>query len=129
MTAVSDDDKERERQREAIRFRLAFYGSTPNYAGVFELHGWPGTTERLHALQRAGDYPAMAATITDEMLDAFAMTSSWDDLAPALAERYRGLADRVICYSATEGWSNPSVLEDWTAVAAAFGEDRAQARS
>ena len=38
---------------------------------MFDLHGWEGTSERLHELQRAGDLKGMAATITDEMLADF----------------------------------------------------------
>jgi probable F420-dependent oxidoreductase len=104
LTIVGDTDEERARWREAARLQLAFYGSTRTYAGVFELHGWPGTSERLHEQQRAGDVAGMAATFTDEMLEAFTLTATWDDLADAILARYRGVADRVICYLAVQQW-------------------------
>lgn len=123
LTIVGDDEEERERWREAARFQLAFYGSTRTYRGVFELHGWDGTSERLHELQKAGDLSAMAATITDEMLDVYAVTATWDGLAGALTDRYRGVDQpvRVICYFAGTGWRDDAAsLERWRAVAAAF---------
>ena len=123
LTIVGDTDEERERWREAARFQLAFYGSTRTYRGVFEQHGWDGTSERLHELQKAGDLPAMAATITDEMLDVYAVTATWDGLAAALTDRYRGVDQsvRVICYFVGNAWrDDPAALDRWAQVAASF---------
>jgi probable F420-dependent oxidoreductase len=121
MTAVSDDEADLERQREQIRERLAFYGSTPGYGVVFEASGFPGTGERLVTLQRSGDLKTMVATITDEMIDAFSLTAGWDDLATKLAERYGQRADRIVCYSASSQWADdPDSRERWTAVVAEF---------
>jgi probable F420-dependent oxidoreductase len=123
LTIVGDTDEEQERWREAARFQLAFYGSTRTYRGVFEQHGWHGTSERLHELQRAGDLTGMAAVITDDMLDAYAVTATWDGLAEALVARYRGVDQpvRIICYFVGTGWQDdPATLERWRAVAGAF---------
>jgi probable F420-dependent oxidoreductase len=123
LTIVGDTDEEQEVWRQAARFQLAFYGSTRTYRGVFEQHGWDGTSERLHELQKAGDLEAMAATITDEMLDAYAVTSTWDGLADALTARYEGVDQpvRVICYFVGTGWrEDPSTLDRWRPVTAAF---------
>ena len=47
--------------------------------------------------------------------------STWDGLAPALIERYAGLADRVFSYGAAQAWiESPQLAERWRAVAAAF---------
>jgi probable F420-dependent oxidoreductase len=114
MTAVSDDDEVRRRQRDGIRSRLAFYGSTPGYGIVFDVSGWPGTGERLTALQRQGDLRAMKETITDEMLDAFAITSTWDELPGKLLDRFGNRADDVVCYSVLEQWTDEhDSLERW----------------
>lgn len=120
MTAVSDDEDELHAQREQIRQRLAFYGSTPGYGGMFAAHGWTEAHERLRQLQREKAFAQMSAVITDEMLDAFAVTASWDGLADALHARYRGRADRVICYSATPQWGDPAAVERWASVARDF---------
>jgi hypothetical protein len=45
-----------------------------------------------------GDWQGMADLITDEMLDTYAVTATYDDLAAKLAERYDGLLDRTSLY-------------------------------
>lgn len=123
MTAVGDDEDDRARQREQLRQRLAFYGSTPGYGVVFDASGWPGTGERLVQLQRAGDRAALSQTITDEMIDAFAVTATWDGLPQALAERYGGRIARLVCYSAVGQWNQqPETRLRWAAAAGRFQE-------
>jgi probable F420-dependent oxidoreductase len=120
LTIVGDTEAERAVWRERARLQLAFYGSTRTYAKVFELHGWPGTAERLHELQARGDTAGMAATVTDEMLAVYALEATWDTLADAIVERYRGHADRVICYFATASWERHAEIRSrWAEVAAA----------
>jgi probable F420-dependent oxidoreductase len=122
MANVGDTPAARAAARDDHRLRVAFYGSTRTYHGVFDLHGWEGTSDRLHELQRAGDLPGMAATITDEMLDTYTVTASWDALADVLAARYRGVADRLVMYNAAEGWApGRGSLGRWAPVAEAFG--------
>jgi len=114
MTAVSDDDLVRERQRSNIRARLAFYGSTPGYGVVFDESGWPGVGERLNSLQRERRLDEMQEAITDEMVDAFAVTSTWDELPGKLLARFAGLADDIVCYSVIEQWDDdPDSLGRW----------------
>jgi probable F420-dependent oxidoreductase len=125
LTIVGDREEELATWREAARLQLAFYGSTRTYSRVFELHGWDGTSDRLHELQAKGDLAGMAATFTDEMLEAYALTSTWDDLADAIVDRYRDRADRVICYFATTSWrDNASARERWADVARAVAAAR-----
>jgi probable F420-dependent oxidoreductase len=106
MTAVSDDESARLRQRENIRTRLAFYGSTPGYGVVYVSTGWPGVGEELNRLQRAGELEQLSRTITDDMVDQLAVTSTWDELPGKLVERYGTRADQVVCYSVFEQWDD-----------------------
>jgi probable F420-dependent oxidoreductase len=118
LTIVGDTEDERAKWRERARLQLAFYGSTRTYAKVFELHGWPGTSERLHELQARGDVAGMAATVTDEMLAVLALETSWDRLADGIVDRYAKIADRVVCYFATASWErHPSTRARWAEVA------------
>lgn len=117
---VGDSEKEQAALRELVRAQISFYGSTRTYRPVFEAHGWGGATDELHELQARGDFAAMAATITGEMLDAYAVTSDWDGLARAITDRYGGLVDRVIPYFAAGSWQgDPERAERWRAVVAA----------
>ena len=99
MTIVGDTDEERAKQRESVRFSMAFYGSTPNYAFIWDEAGFEGTTARIREKQKAGDLKAMAAQVTDEHIAAFATESTWDALADALADKYAGIATRIALYN------------------------------
>jgi len=121
FTIVGDTDEELERWRNDARFQIAFYGSTRTYRRVFEIHGWDDTPDRLHELQSKGDVAGMAAAITDEMLEQFAITSTWDGLADAIRRRYEGVADQVIAYFSLRGWAgDPAHLERWAPIAGAI---------
>jgi probable F420-dependent oxidoreductase len=100
MTVVGDTDEERDKERELVRASMSFYGSTPNYAFIWDEAGFAGTTARIREKQKAGDYAGMAAQITDEHIATFATESSWDGLAGALTEKYAGTATRLVLYNA-----------------------------
>jgi alkanesulfonate monooxygenase SsuD/methylene tetrahydromethanopterin reductase-like flavin-dependent oxidoreductase (luciferase family) len=100
MTIVGDSDEERHNERELVRASMSFYGSTPNYAFIWNEAGFEGTTARIREKQKAGDFKGMAAPITDEHIATFATKSTWDGLADALIEKYEGLATRIVLYNA-----------------------------
>jgi probable F420-dependent oxidoreductase len=81
---------------EGVRRRVAFYGSTPGYRQVFDLHGLGGLHERLHALSRSDGWAAMPGLVDDDVLGLFAVRGR-DPAAIADAVRVRvgGIADRV----------------------------------
>jgi probable F420-dependent oxidoreductase len=80
---------------EAVRRRVAFYGSTPAYRGVLELHGLGDLGVRLHTLSRAGNWREMAALISNETLDLFCARAPYEGLAEAVGRRFGGLVDTV----------------------------------
>ena len=79
----------------ATKQQIAFYGSTPGYRGVLELHGWGELGDQLNAMSKRGEWVAMGELITDEMLDAFAVVAEPDDVATVLLERFGDLVDRI----------------------------------
>jgi len=121
MSVVGDSNEELDRWRERARMQIAFYGSTRTYRGVFEVHGWHETSERLYESQRSGDLAAMRAAVTDQMLAVYAVESSWGELADAVIDRYHGAADRVIMYFAgTSVRADPAVIDRWASVTDMF---------
>ncbi len=100
LTIVGDTDAERDAERAMARASLSFYGSTPNYAFIWDEAGFEGTTARIRDKQKAGDVAGMAAQITDEHLAQFATESTWDGLADALRAKYDGIATRIVLYNA-----------------------------
>lgn len=78
------------------RRRIAFYGSTPAYRKVLEVHGWGGLQDELRELSLRGDWATMGELITDEVLSTFAVVAPVDGVAAALIQRCAGVVDRAI---------------------------------
>ncbi|APA75495.1 TIGR03617 family F420-dependent LLM class oxidoreductase [Mycobacterium avium] len=114
MTIVGDNDEERDQQREAVRASMAFYGSTPNYAFIWDEAGFEGTTPRIREKQKAGDYAGMAAQVSDDHIAVFATESTWEGLADALIEKYSGTATRLVMYNSA---ADPERFERYGEVA------------
>lgn len=95
FVAMGDTDVELGRAIAATRAQIAFYGSTPAYLPVLELHGWGGIHEKLHAASRRGEWAAMAELIDDDMLAAFAAVGSPAEVAAQLRERFKGIVTRL----------------------------------
>ena len=115
-----DTHEERAAMLERARAQIAFYGSTKNYAFQFDDLGFEGTSARLNELMKRGDIAGMTATITDEMLESFAVITRWDEMADALADRYGGVAARLVMYLA-EAYieAEPRSLGRWGEIARA----------
>ncbi len=82
-------------QAEKARYRVAFYGSTPAYRGVFDLHGVPDLGVKLTEMSKAGRWSEMAAQVPDDVLDLFVARATYDDLPAAIEKRYGGIVDTV----------------------------------
>ena len=119
-TIVGSTDEQRDASRELARASLSFYGSTPNYAFIWDEAGFEGTTARIRVKQKSGDLAGMAAEITDDHLAAFCTEADWDDLADRLIETYGGTASRLVLYSA--GTADDQTLERYGSVARSISE-------
>ncbi|SDP61533.1 probable F420-dependent oxidoreductase, MSMEG_2256 family [Klenkia soli] len=98
------DDAERARAAAAVRGQIAFYGSTPAYRPVLELHGWGDLGDELHALstsRREDKWQAMADLVDDEVLGTFAVVADPAEAGAALLARFDGLVDRFSIYPGT----------------------------
>jgi probable F420-dependent oxidoreductase len=81
-----------------VRQQISFYASTRTYRRVLDAHGWGEVCERLNEKAGKGDWAGMAGEITDEMLEAFAVIGTHDEIAAKLRAKYTGLLDRVAYY-------------------------------
>jgi len=95
---VGDTERERAQQTEAVRQQIAFYASTRTYEPVLASHGWEGIVADLHQKSLDGDWKGMARLITDEMLDAIAVSGTYETIGAKLRERYADLLDRTSLY-------------------------------
>ena len=83
--------------RQEVCQRIAFYGSTPAYRPVLELHGWGDLQGELQALSKQQKWADMGALIEDDMLQEFAIVAEPRDIPSRLKERYSDLIDSWIC--------------------------------
>ncbi len=109
MVVTGVDEEAFVKSAAATRKQLAFYGSTPAYRPVLELHGWGDLQTDLNALSKRGAWDEMALLIDDEMLDTFAVVGALDTIVAKVRARYEGLVDRFNVYApsgiSTERWA------------------------
>jgi probable F420-dependent oxidoreductase len=96
LVISGDSPAERQDRREAVRRRVAFYGSTPSYHDVLEVHGWKSIGEELHELSKEKRWDAMTELVSDEMLATFTIEAAPEDILDAAIDSYDGVADRVV---------------------------------
>jgi probable F420-dependent oxidoreductase len=77
------------------RARVAFYASTPAYVAAFETQGHGEVAKQLQTLSRAQRWEEMPALVDDEMLDAYAVIGTYDEIAAKLRARFAGLATHL----------------------------------
>ena len=98
--------------------QIAFYGSTPAYKGVLELHGWDGLQEDLNKMSKEGKWKEMGELITDDILDTFAVVAEPEKLAEGIHSRYGDIVQRLSFYppyaSDPDRWRG--VMDDLKAV-------------
>ncbi len=85
-----------------VREQIAFYGSTPAYRPVLELHGWGELGVELNRLSRGSDperWQRMGELVDDEVLHAFAVVAEPDRLGAAVLERWGDAVDRFTFYA------------------------------
>jgi probable F420-dependent oxidoreductase len=99
----------------AAKAQIAFYGSTPAYRPVLDLHGWGDLQPELNTLSKRGEWTAMGELIDDELLHTFAVVCPLDEVAARVLDRWGGLVDRFTFY-------DPYRVEpeQWRQVLAAF---------
>lgn len=110
---LTGDEKQQEAMAAMARTQIAFYGSTPAYAGVFEAEGWDDLQPRLQELMRSRAMGEMAALITDDVLEKFCVRAPFDELAGVIKAKYEGTIDRIGFYMPIVGGGQE---EQWAAV-------------
>jgi probable F420-dependent oxidoreductase len=95
MVAAGEDEEQLTAALAAVRQQLAFYGSTPAYRPVLEVHGWGDLQTELNTMTRDGAWDRMGELITDEVVAAFAVVGSPEEVVEELLRRYGDVASRV----------------------------------
>ncbi len=95
MTATGLNDQQIEEAVMSARNQIAFYGSTPAYLPILEVHGWGEMHLKWKQMVRENKWGDMAASVTDEMLNAFAIVGSVSEVAKKIVARSDGRLQRV----------------------------------
>jgi probable F420-dependent oxidoreductase len=93
------DEAEMAAAAKGVKDQIAFYGSTPAYRPVLELHGWGDLQGELNRLSKEGRWAEMGDLIDDDMLEMFAVAAPLDRLAGALKDRWGDVFDRLSFYA------------------------------
>jgi probable F420-dependent oxidoreductase len=99
FVVTGTNDKEMAASVQGTKQQIAFYGSTPAYRGVLELHGWGGLQDDLNKMSKEGKWKEMGELITDEILDTFAVVAEPEKLAEGLHGRYGDVVSRISFYA------------------------------
>jgi len=95
IVVTGRDEQQMARSHEAVRQQLAFYGTTPAYLPVFELHGYGDLHPELKALARDGRWAEMGALIDDDLIRTIAVVGEPHQIAPLVRARLEGISDSV----------------------------------
>lgn len=99
LVATGTDEASFEAACAGVRGQISFYGSTPAYRGVLDMHGWGDLHTELHRLSVAGEWKTMAGLIDDEVLNTFAVVGEPDRVGAEIRRRFAGLVDRFSIYA------------------------------
>tara|TARA_E500000081_G_scaffold153445_1_gene187792 strand:- start:853 stop:1872 length:1020 start_codon:yes stop_codon:yes gene_type:complete len=93
IVAMGRDDAEVQDARNKAAAQLAFYGSTPAYAGVLDFHGYENLQPELNQLSKQGDWKKMTEKIDDDLVDLLCVSGTPREVGAKLRERNQ-FADR-----------------------------------
>ena len=99
LIATGASDEQVAHAAAKVRSQLAFYGSTPAYRPVLELHGWGELQQQLNERSRRCDWDAMGELIDDDVLEAFTVVATPSDVASAVNDRFGDVIDRFSIYA------------------------------
>src|SRR3954470_11365580 len=95
MIVAADTEEERAAGIQMVRSQIGFYGSTPAYRPVLELHGWGELQDELNTLTKQGAWDEIAGLIDDEMLHTFASVGTPEEAVEEARRRYGDIATRI----------------------------------
>jgi probable F420-dependent oxidoreductase len=96
------DEAEMAKAAVGVRRQIAFYGSTPAYRKVLELHGWGDLQDDLNRMSKEGRWKEMGDLVTDDILEQFAVVAPRDEVAAALTARWGDVLARLSFYAPYE---------------------------
>ena len=112
--ASGPDDESVAKIAEWVRYRIAFYGSTPAYYPVLEAHGMQELGLKLNRMTKEGKWDQIAAEVPDDLLHECAAIGRHDQIASIIEKRYSGITDTIFASVSTDVPSDfpPDLIQD-----------------
>jgi probable F420-dependent oxidoreductase len=99
FVVTGSDEHELTEAAGAVRRVIAFYGSTPAYRGVLDLHGWGDLHTELNRLSKINDWDTMTGLIDDTVLNTFAVVGEPKEVGAEVRRRFGDIIDRFSFYA------------------------------
>ena len=99
LVATGDTDEQFADATKRVRGQIAFYGSTPAYRGVLELHGWGDLQSELNTLSKTGEWEKMGELIDDDVLHAFSVVAAPNEVGAEVRRRLNDVISRFSIYA------------------------------
>jgi len=113
--AVGRTSADVEKARDTVRTQISFYASTPAYQAVLTHHGWDEVGKKLHTLSVKQQWAEMPKLITDEMLDEWVISATYDELAATLHSRLAGIFQTFMLVLPPEAQRDNDLLRELVA--------------
>ena len=89
------DEEALRRGMDEVKVRLGFYGSTPDYWPVLEMHGYGDLGRKLRQMTREGKWGELAGEIPDDLVRLFAAVGVHGEIKEAIEARFGNGVDTL----------------------------------
>jgi probable F420-dependent oxidoreductase len=105
-----------------VRYRVAFYASTPAYWPVLESHDEGDLGRKLNRMTKDGQWDKLSAEVSDDTLRLFVASGRHDEIASQIEQRFGGFADTVSASTSSQVTADfpPDLITDIQRIAAPF---------
>lgn len=129
MWRIASVHPDEQRARARVRAQLAFYFSTPSYAGVLERTRWDAVAQAVREeFARVGPrWDEIARVVPEDMVEAFALAGTQAQVTRHLVELEGDVGqygvDEVVLQTVGVGMTDEETMDNCFAVVAAAGGD------
>jgi probable F420-dependent oxidoreductase len=95
FVVARESEEERKVAARFVKSQIGFYGSTPAYKAVLEMHGWGELHEELNRLSKEDGWDQMPDLVDDDVLNTFAVIGTPEEAVAELQRRYGDIAARL----------------------------------
>jgi probable F420-dependent oxidoreductase len=90
--------EDRDVARQAAAAVIAFNSTVKTYRATHRVSGFEAEADQVREAWNRGDWEAMVAAVTDEMIDSIALAGTPDEVRDRFAERWNGVYERTLLW-------------------------------